>query len=181
MQLKGQRVLLREFAGSDVGPLAAIHSDPRVLRYYVPEVGTLEHATMLVDLFMQWASEHPRRNFQLAIVDLTTSDVLGSCGVRSKDCSAGKAEFGIGIGSSSWGKGIAHEAARIILSFGFAELGLDEISGVAVAENEAVSKFARRLGFTARAARPGEPWMKERGWNALDWVLTRETWNQLAG
>jgi RimJ/RimL family protein N-acetyltransferase len=181
MQLTGQRVLLREFSRGDVGALAAVHADPRVLRYYAPEVGTIEHATMLVDLFMQWASEDPRDNFQLAIVDRETSALLGSCGVRTKGCSAGKAEFGIGIHSSRWGKGIATEAARMILGFGFAELRLDEISGVAVAENEAVSKFVRRLGFSSRAPRPGEPWMQERGWNALDWVMTRETWNQLAG
>jgi RimJ/RimL family protein N-acetyltransferase len=135
---------------------------------------------MLVRMFIRWKSERPRRNFQLAIVDRATGALLGSCGVRSGDCTPGTAEFGIGIGPSSWGKGIAQEAATIILAFGFSELGLREIYGTAVAENEAVAKFARRLGFTPGTARPGEAWMKERNWRALDWVITRETWNQPA-
>jgi RimJ/RimL family protein N-acetyltransferase len=181
MELTGQRILLREFSQSDVSALAAIHSDPRVLRYYAPEVGTLEHSRMLVEMFMQWANENPRHNFQLAIVDKETGTLLGSGGVRRRTSSPGNAEFGIGIDSNWWGKGVAHEAASILLGFGFSELGLSEITGIAVAENESVSKFARRLGFTQRTARPGEAWMKERDWSALDWVITRETWNQLAG
>ena len=180
MQLEGQRILLREFTRGDVSALAAVHSDPRVLRYYPPEVGTLEHARMLVNMFIRWGNESPRRNFQLAIEERATAALLGSVGVRSKDGSAGRAEFGIGIGSGSWGTGIAHEAATIILDYGFSELGLREIYGTAVAENETVAKFARRLGFTPGTARPGETWMTERNWRALDWVITRESWSQSA-
>lgn len=105
MQLTGQRILLREFSDTDVVALTAIHADPRALRYYAPEVGTLEHTQMLVELFVQWANENPRDNFQLAIVDRETDALVGSCGVRRKGCSAGRAEFGIGIGSVWWGKG----------------------------------------------------------------------------
>jgi ribosomal-protein-alanine N-acetyltransferase len=176
MQLEGQRILLREFRADDVDALAAIHADPRMLSYYAPEVATRAHAELLVEKFMAWASERPRRNFQLAIVSAATGELLGSCGVRSKGCAPGKAEFGIGIGPSSWGKGIAQEAARLILDYAFAELGLDEVVGVAVAENEAVAKFARRLGLEPRPAAHREEWMKERNWNAMEWVITRGAW-----
>jgi RimJ/RimL family protein N-acetyltransferase len=124
MELKGGRILLRDFEERDVGVLLAIHSDPRVLRYYAPEVGTPEHARMLVEMFIRWANEQPRQNFQFAIVDLETNALLGSCGIRRKDCPPGQAEFGIGIGADWWGKEIAQEAARTILRFGFSELDL---------------------------------------------------------
>ena len=181
MELTGRRVLLREFRQSDVDALLAIPSDPCVLRYYASEIGTLAHDQMLVEMFMQWANENPRQNFQFAIVDRETNALLGSCGVRSKACPPGNAEFGIGIGSAWWGKGTAQEAARIILGFGFSELDLHEVYGVAVSENEAVTKFARRLGFNPGTVRRGEAWMTERNWSAVDWVITRETWKQSAG
>ena len=181
MELPGERILLREFRESDVGALLAIHSDARVLRYYAPEVGTPEHARMLVEMFIRWANENPRQNFQFAIVDIKTNALLGSCGVRSKGYPPGKADFGIGIGADWWGRGIAQEAARIILRFGFAEFDLHEVRGVAVSENETVTKFARRLGFNPGPARQGEAWMTERDWRAVDWVITRETWEELAG
>src|SRR5688572_18766478 len=181
MELTGQRILLREFAESDVGELLAVHSDPRVMRYDTPEVGTPEHARMLVEMFIEWANENPRQNFQFAIVDRETNALLGSCGIRKKSCPADQAEFGIGIRSDWWGRGIAQEAARAILRFGFSELDLHEVHGVAVSENEAVTKFVQRLGFSRSIARRRDAWMAERGWSAVDWVITRETWERLAG
>ena len=181
MELTGERILLREFAESDVGGLFAVHSDPRLLRYYAPEVGTPEHARMLVEMFIRWASENPRQNFQLAIVDRETNALLGSCGIRQASCPPDQAEFGIGIDADWWGRGIAQEAARTILRFGFSELGLREVRGVAISENEAVTKLVRRLGFDRGTIRRGDAWMDERGWNAVDWVLTSETWERLAG
>ncbi|PYS52518.1 MAG: hypothetical protein DMG13_16015 [Acidobacteria bacterium] len=51
------------------------------------------------------------------------------CGIRSKDCPPGQAEFGIGIDADWWGRGIAQEAATTILRVGFLELDLYEIHG----------------------------------------------------
>ena len=181
MELTGQRILLREFAKTDVDALHAVHSDPRVSRYDTPEVGTPEHARMLVEMFIQWANEDPRQNFQFAIVDLETNALLGSCGIRRKSCPPDQAEFGIGIRSDWWGRGIGQEAARAILRFGFSELDLHEVHGVAISENEAVTKFVRQLGFNRGTARRCDAWMAERGWSAVDWVITRETWQRLAG
>jgi RimJ/RimL family protein N-acetyltransferase len=176
MQLTGQRILLREFRDEDVDALEAVHSDPRVLRYYAPEVATRAHAEMLVAKFIEWANETPRLNFQLAIAAADTGELLGSCGVRSKGCAPGKAEFGIGMGSCAWGKGLAQEAARLIIGYAFTELDLAEVYGVAVAENEAVGKFARRLGMSPRPATRRDDWLKERSWHAMEWVITRDAW-----
>src|SRR5688572_303792 len=181
MELTAERTLLREFGEGDIAGLLAVHSHPRVLRYYAPEVGTPAHARMLVEMFIRWAGENPRQNFQLAIVDLETNALVGSCGIRTKSCPPDQAEFGIGIGADWWGRGIAREAARTILRFGFSELGLHEVRGVAVSENEAVTKLMRRLGFSRGTTRQGDAWMAERGWSVVDWVITRETWQRLAG
>jgi RimJ/RimL family protein N-acetyltransferase len=179
MELKEGRILLREFVEDDVGALLAIHADPRVLRYYPPEVGTPEHARMLVAMFIRWANETPRDNFQFAIIDRTANVLLGSCGIRRKGCVEGQAAFGIGLDANSWGRGIAQEAARMILRFGFSELRLHELRGVAVSENDAVTKFASRLGFTAGGSREGDSWIAERGWHATDWVMSRAAWENV--
>lgn len=176
MERTGERVLLREFADDDVDALLAVHADPQVMRYYDPEVGTREHARSLVTMFIDWANESPRRNFQLAIVESSTGRLVGSCGVRAKGCPPGEAEFGIGIGSAWWGRGIAYEAAKLVLDFGFFELGLQTIRGVTVAENEGVTRFVTRLGFTPGPPRQGDAWMVSHGWSARDWSMTREVW-----
>jgi len=180
MELAGKRIWLREFTTADIGALFTIHSDSQVLRYYPPEVGTPEHAQMLVEMFIRWAAENPRQNFQFAIVDLATKELLGSCGIRREGCLAGQGEFGMGIGRDWWGKGIAREAANIVLSFGFSELKLDEIRAVAVFENEAVTKFLQRLGFSPGMRRRGDSWMMEKGLSAIEWRMTRGAWEDLA-
>jgi hypothetical protein len=42
-----------------------------------------------------------------------STSLLGSCGVRKKGCGESQAEFGIGIDANWWGRGVAHEAARL--------------------------------------------------------------------
>jgi [ribosomal protein S5]-alanine N-acetyltransferase len=149
----GERVLLREFAARDVDALLAVHADPRVMRYYDPEVGTREHAGALVTMSIDWANESPRLNFQLAIIDPASSRLVV-------------------------GQGLAQEAARLILHFCFAELALQTIRGVTLAENDGVTRFVTRLGFTPGAPRPGDAWTASRGWSARDWSMTREAWEK---
>lgn len=180
MELAGKRIKLREFVESDADALLAVHSDFRLMRYHSPEVGTAEFTRLLVGKFIQWAKEDPRQNFQLAIIDLETKKLLGSCGIRRKDCLPGQAEFGIGIDADWWGKGIAREAAQLILRFGFSELDLHEVVGMAVFENEALTKFVRRLGFSPGIHRHGDAWMEEKGCSAMNWRLTRESWQRQA-
>ena len=50
-----------------------------------------------------------------------------------------------------------------------------------MSENEAVTRYARRLGFRSTGPREGESWMVERGWKVTDWVMTREMWEKQAG
>ena len=82
MELAGERILLREFAARDVGALLAVHSDPRVLRYYAPEVGTPEHAEMLVGIFSGWAHENPP---EFSVGDRRSEDELSSGKLRRAD------------------------------------------------------------------------------------------------
>jgi RimJ/RimL family protein N-acetyltransferase len=178
MEFLNERILLREFAETDIRALHSVHSDPRVLRFYPPELTTVEHARMLVAMFIQWANENPRQNFQFAIVDPKTDTLLGSCGIRRKGCPLRQAEFGIGLHPDWWGRGIAQDAANTILRFAFSDPDLYEVHGVAVSHNEAVTKFVRRLGFSPGSPRQGDPWMTDRGWSAVDWVITRETWGK---
>ena len=127
---------MRDFEASDVNAFIAIHSDPRMLNYYAPGSWTPERARMLVESFIHWANEMPRENYQLAIVHVETNELLGSCGVRKKGCPEGEAKFGIGVDPRWWGKGIAQEAARVILGFAFHELNLEEICGETISANE---------------------------------------------
>jgi ribosomal-protein-alanine N-acetyltransferase len=137
---------------------------------------TVDDARKLVDLFISWGSEAPRHNFQLAIVERSSGSLIGSCGLRAGDLSAGVAEFGLELSPDCWGKGNGWEASRIMLDFGFQTLGLTQVRAVSVSGNERIAGLLRKLGFAEAGSRPGEGWMSEEGWTFVEWELLRPAW-----
>lgn len=177
MELTTERLLLRDFTPGDRAALLAYQSDPRHNEFYGPEEGGTEQTLQLLDLFLRWQAELPRRNYQLAIVERGVSpDPIGSCGVRLQGYENGTAEFGLELAAPCWGRGLATEAARAILGFAFRDLGLRRIVGISVTENARVARLVTKLGFRSAGTRPGPDWMRARGWSKTEWVLTAEGW-----
>jgi RimJ/RimL family protein N-acetyltransferase len=102
--------------------------------------------------------------------------LIGCCGVRGERLEVGNAEFGIELDPRWWGRGVATEAARAILGFGFRELGLEEVRALSVTENSRLSRLVSKLGFAVLDRRPGPAWIAARGWSQTEWRLRRERW-----
>jgi RimJ/RimL family protein N-acetyltransferase len=174
-----RRLLLRDFAETDLPALEAYQADPRYTEFW-PDSASAGRARELLTVFQQWAVECPRLNYQFAIVLLNGSrELIGSCGLRRQGMGDGTAEFGIEIAPLSWGRGYAKEAANAMLRFGFGELGLHEVRGISVTENIRVASLVSRLGFTAVGNRAGPSWMAARGWSQTEWQLTRARWEAM--
>jgi len=176
MRIETDRALLRDFRTEDILAYERYHGDPRYLQFYAPEVGEPGHARKLVEAFMEAARETPRRNFTVAIINRETSELIGCCSLRTAGQQAGRAEFGLELSPNWWGRGLAAEAARAMLEFGFNGLALNEIHCESVTENHRVGPLITKLGFVCVRRRPGRAWMNERGWTYTDWLLTRSAW-----
>ncbi len=176
MELEGDRVTLREFCSDDVADLERYHGDPRYLEFYAPEVSEPAFPKMLVELFIRTAQTKPRHDYTLAIVERDSSQLIGCCSLRTAGQKAGYAEFGMEVSPNFWGRGLAAEAAREMIRFGFEALSLDEIRGVSVTANRRVERLVTRLGFVNLGEHDGAPWMTARGWTHTVWALTKATW-----
>jgi RimJ/RimL family protein N-acetyltransferase len=176
--LESDRVTLREFCPDDVAGLERYHADLRYVEFYAPEVSERTFAKTLVELFIRTAKAEPRFDYTLAIVERASSRLIGCCSLRTADQKAGHAEFGMELSPDFWGRGLAAEAGREMLRFGFDTLGLDEIRGVSVTANRRVDRLVTTLGFMRLEEREGAPWMVARGWSHTVWVLTKATWAQ---
>lgn len=145
MELRTQRLLLRDFHLDDVFRVQAYQSRPAYLRHYDGEPPTPEETRAFVGMLREWAEEAPRTRYQLAI---TLDGVLiGTCGVRQETPGDAEAEFGCELDPDHWGHGYAREASRAILAFGFEALGLRRIVAHTLAENDAAVRLAEDLGF----------------------------------
>lgn len=180
MEIVSPRFLLREFVEADRPAFLAYHADPRYLAFSGPDEGDPEQVERLFARFQAWASERPRLNYQLAIVRKEEPLLLvGSGGLREAGRRSGEAELGIELAPDNWGRyGYAVEVGRALLHFGFGSLGLEAIDGVAVSANARIARLADWFGAETVAARPGAAWMSARGWNQVEWRITREQWER---
>ena len=180
MEIVTPRFLLRDFVEADRPAFLAYHADPRYLAFSGPDEGNPQHAERLFDTLQAWASQHPRLNYQLAIVRRQEPHLLvGCCGLREAECKSGEAELGIELAPDYWGRhGYAIEIGRALLHLGFRDLGLGAIHGVTVSANARVARLADWFGAEPVARRPGAAWMSARGWNEVEWRITRERWER---
>jgi RimJ/RimL family protein N-acetyltransferase len=175
--LQSCRILLRDFVDADVAAFQSYRSDPRYAEFYEPGVGEQDDSRRLVERFAAWSAERPRRNYQLAVVERQSARLIGCCGLRTRGLPHGYAEFGIEIAPDRWGRGLAGEASRVLLDFGFDRLSLEEVRCVSVTQNARIASLARSLGFEPLRVRGGDGWMRMRGWTLTDWALGRRVWS----
>jgi len=180
LEIVTKRFLLQDFIQEDEPSFFAYHADPRYNEVCAPEELTPSYTSELLILFHQWAIEHPRRNFQLAIASRQTSELIGCCGLRLENHNSAVAELGIELAPQFWGRyAYAIEVCQALIEFGFSDLDLKEIRGVSVSANMCVARLAHRYGFIPVGKRPSPDWMLERGWSQTEWQLRKELWETI--
>jgi RimJ/RimL family protein N-acetyltransferase len=178
MEILTKRFLLRDFVQEDESAFLAYHADPRYAEFCSPEEVTPDFTHELFQQFMQWATEVPRCNYQLAIVDRRNLELIGCGGLRQDSNADGQAELGIELAPQYWGRyAYAIEVGKALIDIGFRDLGLKEILGISISANLRVSRLAERYGFQAIETQPGSDWTRVRGWSQVVWRLTRESWS----
>ena len=171
------RFLLRDFTSADRAAFVAYQMDPRYLDLYDLSGSDPGRAERLFDLFVEWQGGEPRRNFQIGVFDLATGRLLGCAGLRRTGDDI--AVFGIELAPSEWGRfRIAIDVAAALMEHGFRTLGLQTIMGDTASGNRRVEKLARFFGAEITARRPGPDWMRMRGWQEVDWSLSRVAWER---
>ena len=150
-----ERLRLRGWRRDDAPPLAAMNADPEVMRYIGSGAKSyaeaLERAESLVrerpgDGFGLWAIE------ERAIDKSGTGVFHGWAGLFPLDDTQ-EIELAYRLPRSSWGRGIATEAARPLLAYGFDDLRLETIAAVTDPENRASRRVLDKLGFRYRGLR----------------------------
>lgn len=93
-------------------------------------------------------------NLVLAIVANDTGKHIGNISLQKIDTVSRSAEYAILVGDRDyWGKGIATEASKLLLTHGFNTLNLHRIYCGTSTSNIAMQKLADRLGFKEEGRR----------------------------
>lgn len=142
--LETSRLLLRKLSQADADDLYYVFSDEKTT-HFVPRERhenksvTIKHIANLIK------GMDEGRSLVWSVVDKNENRVIGTVTLYFKPDRA--ASIGAVIGSKYWGKGIATEALKEVLCFGFDLLKLIRIEGKCEANNIASEKMLIKLGM----------------------------------
>ena len=119
-------VRLRSLESGDIDAVHALISRIDVVRHMrLPLCSREESEKFLRDSLLESTSD-PWKSIVRAISDNAGRDLVGLCGLVILR-GAEEGEIWYLVEPGSWGKGIATEAAKLLLDYGFGELGLHRI------------------------------------------------------
>ncbi|WP_042393179.1 GNAT family N-acetyltransferase [Streptacidiphilus carbonis] len=147
--LRTERLVLRGWRDEDLETLVELNSDPEVMRY-IGEGKVLDReqsAAALASFRERWAEQ----GFGLFPVELAeTGELTGWVGLnvpRFLPEVMPAVEIGWRLLRRHWGRGIATEAAREVLRFGFEDAGLERVVSICHVDNEPSRHVMEKLGL----------------------------------
>ncbi len=145
--LQTERLILREFDEADVAAFYVLGSDPAIIRFTGdPGLSSLEHAREV--LSCRPLADYRKYGFgRWACVHKPNGEVIGFAGLKHLE-DLKEVDIGYRLLPAYWGVGLATEAGRAVIDYGFAHLHLKEIIGLADGENAASVRVLEKLGFS---------------------------------
>lgn len=147
IKLIGKRIILRPLGKSDAQDLQKNANSREVTRYtQVPYPYRLKDAWE----FIEKCGQNLRKNsdYEFGIELKKTGKIIGMTSLMKIDKQSKNAELGYWLGKKYWKQGIATEAAKLILKFGFKKLKLERIYARVFHPNRVSAKFLKKMGFT---------------------------------
>ena len=144
--IETDRLRLREMTADDADHLMEIFGDPIAMRYYP--------STLPREVALKWI-EWNRENYNVYRSGMWACELkedgafAGQCGIIPQTVDGvEEMEIGYLFVRSYWGRGLATEAARAVMNYGFHTLGLNRLIATIYHKNEPSVKLAQRIGMT---------------------------------
>ena len=140
--LETERLLFRDQTLDDLEPFCAMEADPEVRRW----VGGAPRTREAAERKFREVYLPPVRNRMgmWATILKEEERYIGYCGVYPN---FGEAALGYHLARPYWRRGLATEAARAFVAFGFRQLGLSRIVSAVEVGNDASKRILEKLGF----------------------------------
>ena len=149
-QIETERLILRAFEETDAINIFNTYSFDEVTRYYDLEtMKDMSEATMILNIFRQRFEEG--KGLRWAIQLKENGEYIGDGGFNFWDKHNCKSDIGYALIPKYWGKGLASEAVRAMVKFGFSEkniaLKLNRLEAHTDPKNVKSRALLKRLGF----------------------------------
>lgn len=144
--LENERLRLREMTMEDAEAIFAIRGDYEVTKYNIgAPYPTIERAQKLIAGMKEEYLAQSEIRWGITIKPY--DEVIGMVGFNYWNRQDNRASVGFDLNRSYWRRGIMAEALRLIVIFGFEEMGLNRIEADASIHNAASINLMKSLGF----------------------------------
>jgi RimJ/RimL family protein N-acetyltransferase len=146
--IETERLLLRQLVLDDAEAVFRIHSDPEVLRY-TGDTAPADVEETRQKLAERQIADYRRYGFgRWACALKATGELVGWAGLKYLP-ELGEVDLGYRLGRDWWGRGLATEAARACVEYGFATLDLPRMIGLVEHAHAPSIRVLEKAGFQA--------------------------------
>ena len=145
--LKTDRLTLRGMCVSDAPDMYEYACRPSVTEYLTWEPHASVEETRA---YLTYVGQRYRTGdfYDWALISRDDGRMIGTCGFTSFNCPADSAEIGYVLNPAYQGQGLATEAVRRVMRFGFEELSLHRVEAHFMEGNHASRRLMERVGMT---------------------------------
>lgn len=144
-EIETPRLLLRMFNQDDLEDLSRIYADADVMRYLSGHPLTRDETAGWLKYFIAGWEQYGFGWWGVVLKE--SGELIGHCGLQFIHVTP-EIEVTYGLAKAYWSKGLASEAARACLRYGFEQLKLDRIYALADPGNIGSHRVMERIGMT---------------------------------
>ena len=142
MLIETNRLIIERFKTSDISDWAKIESDANVRRFVDGKILSFEEARKYVEMNIRQYQKIGYGRYAVRLKE--NRNLIGICGFLKENYGV---DFGYRYSKISWGKGFGFEAAKVVINYGFSELGLDKVVGLTAEKNFGSIRILEKLDF----------------------------------
>lgn len=145
MEIRGKKVILRQWRQSDAKQLRLLTGDKSIAMFTtIPSPYTPKHARE----FIKKAGKNFRqkKEYCFAITEKNGCEMVGGISIIRMEPKSKKAEFGYWLGKKHRKKGYMAESVKLLLEFAFGKLKLNRVKICCSTKNRASRKVIEKAG-----------------------------------
>ena len=154
MEIKSNRLILKEISWDDLANIHQLHSFPEVDEYNtlgIPK--NLEETKEIFRPLIDEKNKTPQKSYTWKIVLKDSHEFIGLAGIKLSYDKFKLGEIYFKLLPSHWGKGYATEVAKILIKRGFEDFHLHKVEAGVSTENIKSIKVLEKSGMTREGLR----------------------------
>lgn len=158
-EFETSKLLLRKITLDDIDAYYELASDPAVAKYTLWDThqSITDSRAFLGQLIQKY---NEKEAYHWGIIDKAKNKLIGRTGFIQWDLAHERTEIGFALSRLYWNQGIITGATRLIIEYGFMQLGFNRIEGRCSYNNAGSARAMEKLGMRWEGILRGQLKMK---------------------